>query len=541
MDSDILRVAGGVGLFLIGMIVLTDGLRRLAGNALRAALARFTRSPLSGAVAGAVTTALIQSSSATTVAAVGFVGAGLLTFAQAIGVILGANVGTTVTGWLIALLGFKLQLGTIAQPLLLVSVLVAMFAPGRLRHLGWALAGFSLLFFGIDVIQQGIASFEGALTPADFPPDTLFGRLQLVLIGVLITVVTQSSSAGVATVLVALQAGTITFPLAAAMVIGMDVGTTFKTVLATIGGSTATRRTGYAHLVYNLLAGTLAFFLLDLFALAFDAWLADGSAGDAQLAVVAFHTSFNLLGVALVLTAIRPFVRLVTWLVPERGPRLTRRLDDRLLQDAGAAADAASATVRAIAKELFAILGAQLAPRPPRAAATARLQQVQEALETTRQFTEQIRTGPDQLRAHGRHLAAMHALDHLSRLVHRCTQVERIAALRGEPRLRRLAGVMRALVLQAAGADDLAAAERKQERLRDLLRGERHRYRERTLVAASLRRIDAETALLRLDGIRWLHRVSVHLWRILHHLRLAEQQDAPIPAAAAPEPDEHDD
>ncbi len=116
MIGSVLLCLGGLGLFLLGMTVLTDGLRALAGRALRRLLSRFTRSPLSGAMTGAVTTAVVQSSSATTVAAVGFVGAGLLTFPQALGIVLGANVGTTMTGWLVALLGFKLELGTAAMP-----------------------------------------------------------------------------------------------------------------------------------------------------------------------------------------------------------------------------------------------------------------------------------------------------------------------------------------------------------------------------------------------------------------------------------------
>lgn len=538
MDADILRVAGGIGLFLLGMAQLTDGLRRLAGSALRRLLARFTRSPVSGAVAGAVATAVVQSSSATTVAAVGFVGAGLLTFPQALGVILGANVGSTMTGWLIAVVGFKLELGTVALPLVLAGALLALFGPGRLRPLGWALAGFSLLFIGIDLIQQGIAPLEGALTPADFPPDTLFGRLQLVLIGILITVVTQASSVGVATVLVALATGTITVPLAAAMVIGMDIGTTFKTVIAGLGGSAASRRTGYAHLIYNLLSAVVAFFLLDLYAMAVAAWFSGDAAGDAQIAVVAFHTGFNLLGLVLVLPVIGPFARLVIWLVPERGPALTRRLDDRLLADPGAAADAAAATVRAIADELFSILAAALAPQPWTHAQATRLARVEEALEVTRQFLERLRTAPGDGGASVRHLAAMHALDHLIRLAGRCGQSERIAALQGEPRLRRLAGVLRSLALAEEGGVDLATAEPRLDRLRRMLRRQREGYRARTLLAAAQHRVDAETALLRLDGIRWLHRVSYHLWRIAHHLARAEQQ---APPGAAPEPEEPED
>ena len=156
MDPLVLLFFGGVGLFLLGMLVLTDGLQRLAGPALRRGLARFTSSPASGAAAGAVATALIQSSSATTVATIGFVGAGLLTFSQALGIIFGANIGTTITGWLVAVLGFKLDLGLIVLPLVFLGVLLKIFGRGRMQHLGWALAGFSLLFIGIDAMQQGL-------------------------------------------------------------------------------------------------------------------------------------------------------------------------------------------------------------------------------------------------------------------------------------------------------------------------------------------------------------------------------------------------
>jgi phosphate:Na+ symporter len=178
MAADIMLALGGVGLFLIGMIMLTEGLRGLAGKALRDVLARFTENPFSGAVSGALTTAVVQSSSATTVTAVGFVSAGLLTFPEALGVIFGANIGTTVTGWIVAILGFKLHLGEIILPVVLIGALLKLFGSGRLNFLGTALAGFSLLFIGIDAMQGGLAALEGVVTPSDFPEDTLPGRLK---------------------------------------------------------------------------------------------------------------------------------------------------------------------------------------------------------------------------------------------------------------------------------------------------------------------------------------------------------------------------
>jgi phosphate:Na+ symporter len=139
------------------MAVMTEGLGALAGDAVRAALMRFTRSPVSGAVTGVATTALLQSSSATTVAAVGFVGAGLIGFPDALGIIFGANIGTTVTGWLVALLGFKPQLGALASPLVFVGAVLRLFGRGRMASIGYALAGFGLIFVGITVhLEQAL-------------------------------------------------------------------------------------------------------------------------------------------------------------------------------------------------------------------------------------------------------------------------------------------------------------------------------------------------------------------------------------------------
>jgi len=292
----VLLCLGGLGLFLLGMVVLTDGLRALAGRALRRMLSRFTRSPRSGAMIGALTTAVVQSSSATTVATVGFVGAGLLTFPQALGIVLGANVGTTVTGWLVALLGFKLELGTAALPIVFVGVLIRLFAGGRASSAGFAVAGFGLIFVGISLLQQGMGGFVGIITPESFPGDTWTGRLLLVVFGIVFTLVTQSSSAGVAMALAAVNASAMTVQQAAAAVIGMDIGTTVTAVLATVGGSVHARRTGYAHAMYNIFAGTAAFLILVPFMRAFEHFAPRLLASEPELVLVGFHTFFNLLG-----------------------------------------------------------------------------------------------------------------------------------------------------------------------------------------------------------------------------------------------------
>jgi phosphate:Na+ symporter len=160
MIPDLMQAAGGIGLFLLGMLLLTDGLRARRRPAAPGSCGVHQK-PADGAATGAATTALIQSSSATTMIAIGLVGAGLLTFPHALGIIFGANIGTTVTGWLVAALGFKFKLGLAAMPLALAGVVLRIFASGRLAQLGMGIAGFALLFIGIDMMQAGLAALEG--------------------------------------------------------------------------------------------------------------------------------------------------------------------------------------------------------------------------------------------------------------------------------------------------------------------------------------------------------------------------------------------
>ncbi|WP_349360964.1 Na/Pi symporter [Stappia sp.] len=524
MTENVLLAAGGIGLFLFGMLVLTDGLRALAGGALRRTLARLTQSPASGAAAGAVTTALLQSSSATTVTAVGFVGAGLLTFPQAIGIVFGANIGTTMTGWLVALIGFKLDLGLLALPLLLVGALLRLFGRGTLRRIGWALAGFSLLFLGVDALKDGLEALQGTVTPQDFPADTTFGRLQLVAIGIAVTLITQSSSAGIAMALAALGSGAISLPQGAALVIGMDVGTTATAVLASLGGSTEMRRTAAAHVTFNLFVGTMAFFLLTPFALLVEG-LADGT-GDAQIALVAFHTAFNTLGVLIILPVAGRFARVIERLVPAHDVPHLVRLDPKLQAEPEAALDVAGANARDLAGKLDAVLAALLTPSKHVRDTETERAEIEAGIAALRSYLGPVHTVPAQGEAHRRNLALRHLLDHLARASHRATQRDRVRGLQDDARLRRLAGLLRAGLEAARDEPDMAACERHFDRLRRLFRRQRERVRERTIAAAAAQDIDPETALVHLDGVRWLHRVTYHLWRIAHHLARLQGTDA---------------
>lgn len=485
-------------------------------------MARFTISPISGAATGAIFTAIIQSSSATTVAAVSFVGAGMLTFAQALGVIFGANIGTTITGWMVALIGFKLELGQALLPFVFIAALLKLLGTPRLKLIGTALAGFALLFIGIDAMQSGLAAFEGVITPEDFPADTFLGRLSMIVIGIGITIVTQSSSAGVATAMVALGAGTISFPQAAALVIGMDVGNTFTAALATIGGSTNMRRTGFAHVIYNVMTGLLAFMLLPLYLQIAEPWLASIGSENAQSALVAFHTTFNVIGVVLILGFTKPFARLLIEIVPERGPVLTRRLDQRLLSDAEAASAASFATAQIIAQHIAGILALQLADRSGGAQYSGSLNAAEEATTELSLYLEKIQISEVEAQTRQQHVSVLHAVDHIERLINRCRQFRRIDVLDEDDTLHTLSEDLNVLAQAFDQAKHIdAPLTEKLDGLRRVFRAERKKYRKTTLAQVSAGLIESEGASDRLDAMRWLHRTTYHLWRLAFHFQTA--------------------
>ncbi len=536
----VLLCLGGLGLFLLGMVVLTEGLRALAGRALRNVLTRFTRSPGSGAVTGAMTTAVVQSSSATTVAAVGFVGAGLLTFPQAFGIVLGANVGTTITGWLVALLGFKLKLGTAALPIVLVGVLMHLFTRGRVSSAGFAIAGFGLIFVGISLLQQGMGGLVGIITPESFPPDTWSGRLLLFLFGLVFTIFTQSSSAGVAMALAAVNASAMTVQQAAAAVIGMDVGTTVTAVLATIGGSVHARRTGYAHVMYNVLTGIGAFLILVPFMGALERFAPQVLVSEPELVLVGFHTFFNLVGVTIAVNFASQLASLMVRLVPMKPVPFARRLDRSLLESPAAALDALGTTLADLSATTFETIQ-RLISSTDRRGIEARLAQVREALSETRNYVESVRTSTDEGWTYQRHLSAMHVIDHLDRLVDRCADTERWPPLRYDQQLEAIARklgpaadeVRKALVQgeQSVAEDNLEAVWRSvQDECRD--------YRGRALEQVAMGAFDAAEGAVRLDAARGLRRVAYHMWRIAHHLHRcrAHREPPEIPEASVVPP-----
>jgi phosphate:Na+ symporter len=297
-----LELLGGVGLFLLGMNLLTDGLKLAAGDGLRAILRRWTGTPVRGLSAGAMLTGLVQSSSAVTVATIGFVNAGLLTLNQSVWVIFGANIGTTMTGWLVSLIGLKIDVGAMALPFIGIGMLGRLVAASRPRAsgIGQAIAGFGLFFLGIGILKDGFGELIPQLSFLDPSDLGFFAPFVFLLLGAGLSFLTQSSSAAVAIMLTATAGGAIPIELAAAAIIGADVGTTSTAAFASLNATPAAKRVAAAQILFNIATGILAFILLPVILPA--AKVITGAmfedAGD-TVVLAAFHTLFNLLGVAL--------------------------------------------------------------------------------------------------------------------------------------------------------------------------------------------------------------------------------------------------
>ena len=247
-----LPVVGGLGIFLLGMKNMSEGMQAVAGNRLRSLINAVTSHRILACGVGIVVTCLIQSSSVTTVTVVGFVNAGLMTLSQAIGVILGANIGTTITGWLLVL-----KIGHYGLPILGISALVYLFSKNELiRYTAMVVMGFGMIFFGLQLMKQGFAPLREMDAFLEwfsrFNPTDYFGVLKCALAGALLTAIIQSSSATIGITMGLASTGIINFPTAAALVLGENVGTTITAYLSSLGASRNAKLAVYAHIIINL-------------------------------------------------------------------------------------------------------------------------------------------------------------------------------------------------------------------------------------------------------------------------------------------------
>jgi phosphate:Na+ symporter len=326
--SNALQILGGLGVFLFGMRVMSQGLQKFAGNRLRAVLHGMTQNRVSGIFSGFLITATVQSSSATTVLVVSFANAGLINVFQSIGIIMGANIGTTVTAWLVALLGFKVKISAFALPIIGIAFPLSLINSTRAKQLSEIFVGFGLLFLGLAFLKAGVPNIKSNPESLEFLKSLSgygFGSVILFAIaGTVLTIVVQSSSAASTITLAMAAEGWIDYKLAAAMVLGENIGTTITALLAAIGTTNNAKRAARAHTLFNLIGVLWMLPLLGVYIhfidllVPGDPWAQgvsmDQSAVPAHLA--AFHTAFNITNTLLLVGFVSTIERIVKWWVP---------------------------------------------------------------------------------------------------------------------------------------------------------------------------------------------------------------------------------
>lgn len=300
---DFLRLIGSLGLFLYGMKIMSEGLQKFAGDSLRRILTAMTTNRVTGVLTGVLITALIQSSSATTVMVVSFVNAGLLTLTQSIGVIMGANIGTTVTAWLISALGFKVDIAAFALPLLAFGIPLLFSGKSSRKSVGEFIFGFSFLFMGLQALKANASDLGANPEMLAFVQNyTDMGFLSIILflfIGAILTMIVQASAATMAITLIMCANGWIDYHLGVALVLGENIGTTITANLAALTGNTQSRRAALAHLVFNIFGVMWVLVLFYPFTAAVSWFVTDVmNISDPAVAVsfklAAFHTAFNI-------------------------------------------------------------------------------------------------------------------------------------------------------------------------------------------------------------------------------------------------------
>jgi phosphate:Na+ symporter len=401
--GDYAGLIGGIGLFLIGMNMMTEGLKLSAGASLRTILSHFTSTRLRALAAGFSITALAQSSSAVTVATIGFVNAGLLTLPQAVWVVFGSNVGTTTTSWLISLVGVNLKIEALALPAIGVGALMRLAGRDqRFVAIGQALAGFGLFFLGIAILRETFGAVATQIDVSNLATGGFANDLVFVGIGFLLTLLTQSSSASIAIAITAAAGGLFGLETAAAMVIGANLGTTSTAALAVIGATSNAKRVALAHVLFNVIVGVVAMASLPVLLAIVSALGAEldvpGQTATATMIAI-FHSLVKLLGVLL----IWPIAgALVAWLETrfrsaEEDEGRPRHLDPNALEVPSLAVESLTMELRRLGEIATGAARTALTndqPASGRANLAARLSALDSLSVAIRSFIGRVQTGP---------------------------------------------------------------------------------------------------------------------------------------------------
>lgn len=323
MIINIFSLIGSLALFLFGMKTMSEGLEKFAGDRLRSILAAMTKNRVMGVLTGILITALIQSSSATTVMVVSFVNAGLMTLAQSIGVIMGANIGTTVTAWIISAVGFKVNIAAFAIPLLAVGMPLIFSGKSNRKSVGEFIFGFSFLFMGLSFLQEAATAMNigdmvaGML--AHVPQDSFFTILLFVLVGAVVTMIVQASAATMAITLMlfGMNIPGFGFEQAAALAMGQNIGTTITAFMASLTANTQARRAALAHMFFNVF-GVVVVLILFYPACNAVSWFVENfmGGGNDLFKLSAFHTAFNVFNTLLLIGFVKQIEMFVCKVLP---------------------------------------------------------------------------------------------------------------------------------------------------------------------------------------------------------------------------------
>jgi phosphate:Na+ symporter len=317
------KFLAGLGIFLFGMFLLEESVRQLSGRAFRRIIKKATTGKIRSITTGMFSTAVLQSSSAVSLMTLAFAGAGIMSMQNAVGVIFGTNIGTTFTGWIIAAVGFKLNIEGISLPLIGIGGLGLILLSQSPRYSGFSKlsVAFGFLFMGLDYMKTSVENFAGSFDLATIPH---YGIWFYVLIGFILTALVQSSSATIAIILTALNGGIIYFSEGAAMVIGANIGTTVTVMLGAIGAGQIKKQIALSHLIFNVTTGVIAFLILPIFVRA--SALTGNETQNYVLGIALFHTFFNVLGVALFYPFISTLVILLKKWLPDKSKPIAPHL-----------------------------------------------------------------------------------------------------------------------------------------------------------------------------------------------------------------------
>jgi len=320
ISPTIKEVAAGVAILLFGMIMLEEGFNAFVEGPLQRLLARVTNKLYKSLGLGFIVTALLQSSSLISVITISFLSAGLIELHAGIGIIFGANLGTTATAWLVSIFGLKIKVSALAMPMLAFGILFVFQKPKNLKGVGYVLAGLGFFFLGIHFMKQGFDIYQDSINLADYAMPGFWGLIVYTFIGILITLVLQSSSAAMALILTALAVGQINYDNSLALAIGANIGTTITAILGSLSANVSGKRLAGAHLIFNMVTGIIALvFIVQLGQ--FVNYISD-SAGIASdnypFKLSIFHTVFNLVGVLVMLPFIRLLVKFLTRVFVEK-------------------------------------------------------------------------------------------------------------------------------------------------------------------------------------------------------------------------------